>query len=104
MTRTVRPACADQDPELFYPVYAEPGYDEQVAAAKAVCRRCPVLEQCLESPGARSQYGIFAGMTAGERYAWRNARQPGPRIVRRRNRTAREAVTAAADGPQRYAA
>ena len=45
--------------------------DTQTAAAKTICRTCPVREQCLqeamrvEAPSRR--YGIFGGYTAAER-------------------------------------
>ena len=36
-------ACAQTDPELFFPEKGQPS-----ALAKLVCRRCPVIAQCLE--------------------------------------------------------
>ncbi len=44
-------ACRGVDPELFFPA-AEggPARDAQVAAAKAVCARCPVRRECLADP------------------------------------------------------
>jgi len=42
-------ACIDEDPELFFPVgTAGHALVVQVAAAKAVCRRCPVKARCLD--------------------------------------------------------
>jgi WhiB family transcriptional regulator, redox-sensing transcriptional regulator len=62
-------ACAEVDPELFFP---EPGQVPQVAAAKAVCAGCgvrgPCLEAALHGPQARDDHsGIFAGTTASDR-------------------------------------
>jgi WhiB family redox-sensing transcriptional regulator len=62
-------ACAEVDPELFFP---ETGQVPQVAAAKAVCAGCavrgPCLEAALHGPQAREDHtGIFAGTTARER-------------------------------------
>jgi WhiB family transcriptional regulator, redox-sensing transcriptional regulator len=62
-------ACADVDPELFFP---EPGHVPQAAAAKAVCAGCavrgPCLQAALHGPQARDDHtGIFAGTTARER-------------------------------------
>jgi WhiB family redox-sensing transcriptional regulator len=66
-------ACAEVDPELFFP---ETGQVPQVAQAKAVCAGCavrgPCLEAALHGPQAREDHsGIFAGTTARERVALR---------------------------------
>jgi len=54
--------CADYPPEMWFPTNAEAR-----RTAKAVCRACPVLEDCLEdalsSPTGR---GVRAGMTPGQ--------------------------------------
>jgi WhiB family transcriptional regulator, redox-sensing transcriptional regulator len=62
-------ACAEVDPELFFP---EPGQVPQAAAAKQVCAGCavrgPCLEAALHGPQARQDHtGIFAGTTASDR-------------------------------------
>jgi WhiB family transcriptional regulator, redox-sensing transcriptional regulator len=62
-------ACAEVDPELFFP---EPGQAPQAAAAKQVCAGCAVRGPCLEAavhgPQARDDHtGIFAGTTARDR-------------------------------------
>jgi WhiB family transcriptional regulator, redox-sensing transcriptional regulator len=66
-------ACADMDPELFFP---EPGQVPQAAAAKQTCAGCavrgPCLQAALHGPQARDDHtGIFAGTTAKERVALR---------------------------------
>ncbi|MCO1658892.1 WhiB family transcriptional regulator [Pseudonocardia sp. S2-4] len=63
-----RAACRGEDPELFFPS-AESGtaYREQVAAAKAVCARCQVVDECLAEALARIPYGIAGGLTEHER-------------------------------------
>jgi WhiB family redox-sensing transcriptional regulator len=66
-------ACADFDPELFFP---EPGQVPQAAQAKQVCAGCavrgPCLEAALHGPQARDDHsGIFAGTTARQRVALR---------------------------------
>jgi WhiB family redox-sensing transcriptional regulator len=66
-------ACAQVDPELFFP---ETGQVPQAAAAKQVCAGCavrgPCLEAALHGPQAREDHsGIFAGTTARERVALR---------------------------------
>lgn len=64
-----RAACrSGHDPELWFPV--GPAAAAQTAAAKAVCRDCPVWAACLaEALSERSAYGIFGGLTAEERRA-----------------------------------
>jgi WhiB family transcriptional regulator, redox-sensing transcriptional regulator len=62
-------ACAEVDPELFFP---ETGQVPQAAQAKQVCAGCavrgPCLEAALHGPQARDDHaGIFAGTTARER-------------------------------------
>jgi WhiB family redox-sensing transcriptional regulator len=66
-------ACAEVDPELFFP---EPGQVPQATQAKAVCAGCavrgPCLQAALHGPQARDDHsGIFAGTTARERVALR---------------------------------
>lgn len=50
-----RAACRDEDPELFFPIGSTGPALRQIEEAKAVCRRCPVVDDCL-------------------RYAWRPGR------------------------------
>src|SRR4051794_14169037 len=49
------------------PAESGPARIMQVAAAKAVCARCPVREQCLTEALARIPYGIAGGLTEHER-------------------------------------
>jgi WhiB family transcriptional regulator, redox-sensing transcriptional regulator len=65
-------ACRDEDPELFFPLGESDAFADQIVEAKAVCVRCPVIEQCLRFGAAQSD-GIFGGLTAGERRAMREA-------------------------------
>lgn len=79
--------CIAIDPEFFFPVESETAAAKaQARQAKAVCRGCPVLAQCREfeltptsSGRLRSEYGVFAGMTAEERRVelYRRARRSG---------------------------
>ncbi len=65
-----RAACRDEDPELFFPVGSLGPAAQQEAKAKAVCARCPVVEQCLAYAMQTGQdYGIWGGMTPDERRA-----------------------------------
>ena len=92
-------ACAQVDPELFFP---EPGQVPQAAAAKAVCAGCAVRGPCLEAavhgPQARDDHsGIFAGTTARDRVALRGrpSMAQGTRFLQ--DRTAAEAALALAN-------
>jgi WhiB family redox-sensing transcriptional regulator len=87
-------ACAQVDPELFFP---EAGQVPQAAAAKAVCAGCAVRGPCLEAavhgPQARDDHsGIFAGTTARDRVALRGraSMAQGTRFLH--DRTAAEAA------------
>lgn len=59
--------CATADPELFFPVGDGSGLD-RVAKAKAVCRRCIVLVDCLAYAMAHPPLeGVWGGLTQRER-------------------------------------
>lgn len=57
-------ACLHHPLDLFFPTGNKPDY----TAAKAICRTCPVREDCLnEALARRSTVGVFGGLTPGER-------------------------------------
>ena len=61
-------ACRDTGPNRFFPVGATGGAVEEIEAAKAVCRSCPVREQCLEFALATNQEaGVWGGTSEDER-------------------------------------
>ncbi|MET8246619.1 WhiB family transcriptional regulator [Streptomyces sp. NPDC005202] len=63
-------ACVGEDPELFFPVGTTGPALRDVAAAKRICARCPVLSQCLTfalSSGQTS--GVWGGTCEEERVA-----------------------------------
>jgi WhiB family transcriptional regulator, redox-sensing transcriptional regulator len=74
---TERGACREPgtDPELFFPV-GETGLSVgQVAAAKAVCARCPVTDQCRDwAVRTGEREGIWGGTTPEERRHLRRRR------------------------------
>ncbi|QBI19182.1 WhiB family transcriptional regulator [Egibacter rhizosphaerae] len=75
-------ACIGEDPELFFPVGSTGPALEQVERAKAVCRRCPVIEECLEWALATNQdAGVWGGMSEDERRALRRNRQRRRRVA-----------------------
>ncbi|MEU1342015.1 WhiB family transcriptional regulator [Streptomyces sp. NPDC090075] len=70
----VRGLCLREDPDLFFPIgsVSSGPVAIQTDAAKAVCRRCPVLEKCLAwAVDAGPIEGIWGGTTEGERRAMR---------------------------------
>ena len=68
-------ACLDGDPELFFPVGTVGPAIFQVEEAKTVCRRCPVVSECLTwALEAGVEHGIWGGQTEEERRAIRRRR------------------------------
>lgn len=69
-----RAACVGTDPTLFYPPQ-----DNHTLAAQAICKRCPVRDECLQyalSFGSTGQFGVWGGTSANYRR----------RLLRRRDR------------------
>ena len=68
--------CRDEDPELFFPIGTTGPAIGQVVQAKAVCRRCPVMEPCLEWALRSGQdSGIWGGTSEDERRQLRKQAQ-----------------------------
>lgn len=59
--------CRDVDPELFFPVGDSGPALVQVAQAKAVCARCPVVSAGLSFAVVALPAGVAGGLTARER-------------------------------------
>ena len=63
-----RAICRDEDPELFFPIGNTGPALLQIEQAKAVCRRCPVVSQCLAWALESGQdAGVWGGMSEDER-------------------------------------
>ncbi len=63
-------ACREADPTLFFHPEGErgPARAARETAAKAVCGRCPVVEQCrAHALATREPYGVWGGMSENER-------------------------------------
>ena len=63
-----RAACRDEDPELFFPIGTGGPALLQIDEAKAVCRSCTVIDECLEwslEPGQEA--GVWGGLSEDER-------------------------------------
>ena len=65
-----RAACMEEDPELFFPIGNTGPALLQVEEAKAVCRRCPVIIDCLAWALESGQdAGVWGGLSEEERRA-----------------------------------
>lgn len=73
-----RAACREPgtDPDLFFPVGETGLAAHQVAAAKAICARCPVLDACRDwAVRTGEPEGIWGGTTPDERRRLRRRRR-----------------------------
>ena len=73
-------ACRNTDPDLFFPAGTIGEAAEATEAAIALCRRCPVRDQCLEFAMVTNQRDGIWGATSEEdrrrmRSAWLAARR-----------------------------
>ena len=65
-----RAACRDEDPELFFPIGTTGPALRQVEEAKAVCRRCTVVDDCRSwSLETSQEAGVWGGLSEDERRA-----------------------------------
>lgn len=65
-------ACRDEDPELFFPLGDNGPALMQIDEAKAVCRTCVVVSECLTWAIESGQdSGIWGGMSEMERRSLR---------------------------------
>jgi WhiB family redox-sensing transcriptional regulator len=63
-----RAICRDEDPEMFFPVGTSGPALLQLAAAKSICRRCPVITECLTFALENGRHeGVWGGMSEDER-------------------------------------
>jgi len=70
-----RAICRDEDPELFFPVGNSGPALLQIAEAKAVCERCPVVSECLTWALETGQdAGVWGGMSEDERRSLKRRR------------------------------
>jgi WhiB family transcriptional regulator, redox-sensing transcriptional regulator len=67
-----RGLCRDYDPDLWFPSAERAN---AYSFPRKVCRTCPVKRQCLEEAlRADHRYGMFGGLTPGERDKLRQQR------------------------------
>ena len=56
----VMPPCREVDPEVFFPIGAGP---DAGAAAKAICRRCDLMDDCADWAADTGQrWGIWGAL------------------------------------------
>ncbi|MEY5145006.1 MAG: hypothetical protein RL745_373 [Actinomycetota bacterium] len=61
-------ACRDADPELFFPIGTTGPALVQIEQAKAICRTCPVIDECLQwALDAGEEAGVWGGTSEDER-------------------------------------
>ncbi len=81
-------ACRGMDSEVFFHPTRERAKARRarIDAAKAVCRTCPVIQQCLDHAlQAREPYGIWGGRSEDERAEMlgvQSLRYPAARVER----------------------
>jgi len=64
-----RAACLGVNPELFFPTGDAGPTFLQIEEAKAVCRRCEVVETCLKWAIESGQdSGVWGGLSEDERH------------------------------------
>lgn len=97
--------CAS-DPDLFFPDGTAGHRLAQAEEAKALCRRCPVMEPCQEwALETREAYGVWGGLDERQRRSILRARARGT-VTQPRNsipafptyRAAYDLLTLATDG------
>lgn len=79
-----RAKCRDVDPELFFPVGTTGPAAAQIEAAKEVCVKCSVRDECLEWALVTGQdAGVWGGTSEEERRSIRRARRREVAAARR---------------------
>ncbi|MFE5601836.1 WhiB family transcriptional regulator [Streptomyces coelicoflavus] len=75
-------ACRTEDPDLFFPIGTTGPAALQTEQAKAVCRTCPVREQCL-------RWALDTGQTLG---VWGGTGELERRALKRREAVRRRSA------------
>lgn len=71
---TIDAACADYDPDIWFPEWPKPN---EYSLARRICALCPVRQECLiESLEMDDKYGMFGGLTPGEREKLKHQKPP----------------------------
>ena len=67
-----RALCKGEKTSAWFPGYAGESY---TAAAKRFCAACPVRRPCLEFALVHDEFGVWGGLTEGERRRLRKQRR-----------------------------
>jgi len=68
MTLRNRATCLGEDPELFFPIGNTGPAFVQIEEAKAICRRCEVVDTCLRwAMETGADTGVWGGLSDDER-------------------------------------
>ncbi|GAA3817068.1 WhiB family transcriptional regulator [Streptomyces chiangmaiensis] len=65
-----RALCRGMDSSVFFSPHGERGAEKRAREkkARAVCRRCPVIQACAwTAMRGPEQYGVWGGMSEGQR-------------------------------------
>jgi WhiB family redox-sensing transcriptional regulator len=67
----LRGRCRDEQPAVFFPPEGERGHARasREQAAKRICHRCPVLDECRSHAlSAGEPHGVWGGLSESERH------------------------------------
>jgi WhiB family redox-sensing transcriptional regulator len=76
------PSCSTVDPELFFPQEIEISNNKvahkyyNLAAARSICKSCPLQLQCLEYALKNHEIGVWGGTTESQREELRKNSRP----------------------------
>jgi WhiB family transcriptional regulator, redox-sensing transcriptional regulator len=79
-------ACRNKPTSMFYPIGTKGESVNEISAAKAVCDKCLVKDECLayafqtEPKAGDVRNGIFGGMTEAERHTLYRRVRRGTRV------------------------
>lgn len=64
-------ACKDEDPDIFFPDMATAHGQKISRFAIKICQECPVKVRCAQHGIRHERYGVWGGMSEGERVRYR---------------------------------
>jgi WhiB family redox-sensing transcriptional regulator len=68
-------SCKEENPDIFYPDMATSQGQKIARFAIKICSECPVRVRCAEHGIRHERYGVWGGMTEGERVRYRRDRK-----------------------------
>lgn len=69
-----RAECRGVDPDVFYPTAPQEGQAPDWGPARAICARCPVIDDCRANH-SKERFGFWFGTTPRER-GWGSSGEP----------------------------